>query len=401
MKRILFLIGLLCPALLSYSQTNIFPLPSGNVGIGTGSPSTFLHVVGNSFTLPEVRLDHYYNNFGASTLQFRKARGTAAAPTSVLIDDYMIGVEGWGYSGTTFKRSSYIVSQVTGTPTALGIPSDLIFATNSGGDDAMEGMRLDKNGNLGIGTTTPAQKLHIKGETLIRPTFETIATTQHGRSILDFKRSRGTTLAMLPVVFNDKLGSVYFHGYDGTRYVEGSAIGAIAENNATTNVVKSGIHFSTNDGVDQVYNYPKTKMYITASGNVLINPKVDIEGNLDATSIVGEGKLQVSGLIRAKEVKVETANWPDFVFAKDYKLPTLRETERQIKKNGHLPGIPSAAEAEKNGIELGEMNKKLLQKIEELTLHLIEKDKELSAERKVNEDQEQRLQKLEALMKKK
>jgi hypothetical protein len=261
--------------------------------------------------------------------------------------------------------------------------------------------KIETTGNVGIGTTTPTEKLYVKGETLVRPTFETIATTQHGRSILDFKRSRGTTLSMLPVVFNDKLGSIYFHGYDGTRYVEGSAIGAIAENNAATNVVKSGIHFSTNDGVDQVYNYPKTKMYITASGNVLINPKVDVEGNLDATSIVGNGKLQVRGLIRAQEVKVETANWPDYVFAKDYELPTLPEIERQIKKDGHLPGMPSAIEAEKNGVELGVMNKKLLQKVEELTLHLIAKDKELSEERRINNDQEQRLQKLEALMKKK
>nr|WP_068892580.1 tail fiber protein [Pedobacter panaciterrae] len=89
------------------------------------------------------------------------------------------------------------------------------------------------------------------------------------------------------------------------------------------------------------------------------------------TSTPGDYDLAVKGKIRAQEIKVELANWPDYVFAKDYDLPSLRETEQHIKKNGHLPGIPSAEEVKANGIDLGEMNAKLLQKIEELTLHLL------------------------------
>jgi hypothetical protein len=90
-------------------------------------------------------------------------------------------------------------------------------------------------------------------------------------------------------------------------------------------------------------------------------------------------KLAVNGKIRAQEIKVEASPWPDYVFAPDYELPTLQETEKHIKEKGHLPGIPSAAEVKANGIDLGEMNAKLLQKIEELTLHLIEKDKEIKS----------------------
>ncbi|ACU03285.1 hypothetical protein [Pedobacter heparinus] len=86
-------------------------------------------------------------------------------------------------------------------------------------------------------------------------------------------------------------------------------------------------------------------------------------------------KLAVNGKIRTQEIKVENTNWPDYVFTKDYQLPTLRQTEQHIKEKGHLPGIPSAAEVKANGIDLGEMNAKLLQKIEELTLHLIEQNK--------------------------
>ncbi|WP_316810311.1 hypothetical protein [Pedobacter heparinus] len=87
-------------------------------------------------------------------------------------------------------------------------------------------------------------------------------------------------------------------------------------------------------------------------------------------------KLAVNGKIRALEIKVEASPWPDYVFAKDYQLPTLQQTEQHIKENGHLPGIPSAAEVKTNGIDVGEMNAKLLQKIEELTLYLIDMKKD-------------------------
>jgi hypothetical protein len=113
------------------------------------------------------------------------------------------------------------------------------------------------------------------------------------------------------------------------------------------------------------------------------------QGNLYSLGNVGIGtsdtkgyKLAVNGKIRAQEIKVEAINWPDYVFAKDYKLPSLQETEEHIKDKGHLPGIPSAEEVKANGVDLGEMNKKLLQKIEELTLYLIEMKKEKEQERR-------------------
>lgn len=89
-------------------------------------------------------------------------------------------------------------------------------------------------------------------------------------------------------------------------------------------------------------------------------------------------KLDVNGTIRAKEVIVATG-WADFVFKDDYKLPTLSEVENHIKDRGHLPDMPSEAEVKENGIGLSEMNTKLLQKIEELTLYAIQQNKEIEA----------------------
>ncbi|MBQ4804527.1 hypothetical protein J8L88_16825 [Aquimarina sp. MMG015] len=100
-------------------------------------------------------------------------------------------------------------------------------------------------------------------------------------------------------------------------------------------------------------------------------------GNLGiGTTNIGSWKLAVNGKIRAKEIKVETG-WSDFVFYDDYKLPTLQEVEKHIEEKGHLKDIPSAKEVKENGILLGEMNSKLLQKIEELTLYTIEQEKQL------------------------
>ncbi|NOT50229.1 MAG: hypothetical protein HOP10_03020 [Chitinophagaceae bacterium] len=90
-------------------------------------------------------------------------------------------------------------------------------------------------------------------------------------------------------------------------------------------------------------------------------------------------KLAVGGNIIAEKVRVklQSSGWPDYVFDEKYHLPTLKETEQFIKQNNHLPGVPSAAQIEKEGLDLGDGQAVLLKKIEELTLHLIELDKKV------------------------
>jgi hypothetical protein len=76
------------------------------------------------------------------------------------------------------------------------------------------------------------------------------------------------------------------------------------------------------------------------------------------------------------------SGWADFVFKPDYQLKPLAEVEQFISTNGHLPEVPTAKEVEQNGVNIGEMNAKLLQKVEELTLYVIELNK---ANRRCNE----------------
>lgn len=90
-------------------------------------------------------------------------------------------------------------------------------------------------------------------------------------------------------------------------------------------------------------------------------------------------KLAVNGTLGAKEVKVEISSltWSDFVFSDNYKLKSIKEVENYINEKNHLPDIPTANEVEKNGVNLGEMDAKLLQKIEELTLYVIDLQKQV------------------------
>jgi hypothetical protein len=95
-------------------------------------------------------------------------------------------------------------------------------------------------------------------------------------------------------------------------------------------------------------------------------------------------KLDVLGTIRASEVKVDLLGQADFVFAPTYKLRPLSEVEKYVKANSHLPEIPSATEVAQNGLSLGEMQNKLLQKVEELTLYVIEQNKRIDVLEKEN-----------------
>ena len=102
-------------------------------------------------------------------------------------------------------------------------------------------------------------------------------------------------------------------------------------------------------------------------------------GNVGIGTINPTHKLAVNGTIKAKEVIVETTGWSDYVFADDYTLAPLSEVEAHIKTNKHLPGIPSAAQVSEQGISVGDMQAKLLAKIEELTLHQIAQEKRIAA----------------------
>lgn len=215
----------------------------------------------------------------------------------------------------------------------------LIFRTYDGSGYTNR-FRVAANGNVGIGLDNPSSKLHVNGTTN-----------------LQMKSNGGTILRL-----------------DTERPWEFRQIGTGATANLELYSTVDAKHF-----------------FINTTGGVGIG-----------TTSISSYKLSVNGTIRAKEVKVETG-WSDFVFEENYPLKPLTEVEAFIKENGHLPDIPSAKEVEENGVNVGEMEAKLLQKIEELTLYVIElnKENELQDERnnKLLEIVEEMKKKNEALVK--
>ncbi|UGU18164.1 tail fiber protein [Sinomicrobium kalidii] len=111
-------------------------------------------------------------------------------------------------------------------------------------------------------------------------------------------------------------------------------------------------------------------------------------GNVGIGTASPDAKLTVKGKIHAQEVKVDLggAIAPDYVFEEDYDLPSLKEIREYILRKGHLPEIPSAEEMKEHGINLNEMNLKLLKKIEELTLYTIRQEERIDALEKQNKE---------------
>ncbi|MDO3628860.1 hypothetical protein [Mucilaginibacter sp. BT774] len=122
--------------------------------------------------------------------------------------------------------------------------------------------------------------------------------------------------------------------------------------------------------------------------------------SIGATTIPSGYQFAINGNTIATSITVKAySNWADYVFNPDYKLKSLTEVADYIRKNHHLQDIPTTAEVQKNGQNLGEMNEKLLKKVEELTLYLIEKDKQISDQKEVIGTQEERLKKQEERLK--
>ena len=148
------------------------------------------------------------------------------------------------------------------------------------------------------------------------------------------------------------------------------------------------------DGEGWLFNTAESK-----TGNVTNAMSINETGSIGigTENVPTNYKLAVNGRIISEELKVQLkTDWPDYVFKNDYKLPTLKDVAKHIKEKGHLKDVPSAKEVKENGILLGEMNAKLLQKIEELTLYTLEQEEKL---KKMN-NLENRILKLEALLNK-
>jgi hypothetical protein len=227
----------------------------------------------------------------------------------------------------------------------------------------------DEIGNVGIGTSAPTAT--IEAVTPLVDGFETALKVRVSDATQDyFKISNGTAAGgqFIPRLYgyhiSDNRAALCLIGAVESGNDSGTDPIMIFDSRLSANAITTRTLFAWD-------SYGNRKMVLTANGSLGIG-----------TTTTGPHKLAVEGSIGAREIKVQATGWSDFVFEKNYTLPTLEEVEKHINEKGHLKDIPSEKEVLENGINLGEMNSKLLQKIEELTLYSIEQNKKIEAQTK-------------------
>ncbi|WP_445431880.1 hypothetical protein [Chryseobacterium indoltheticum] len=198
-------------------------------------------------------------------------------------------------------------------------------------------------------------------------------------------------------------GSIKLKSLWGTLYVSNSGtIGINTENPQHTldvrgdfKVTSDNNYFFYNGAGDLKLSYQTRgtggRAIVHDTGNTLsLNYDNDFTGGtrIGNTFLVKGDNASLQGKLEAKEIKVTLTPTADFVFAEDYDLPKLEDVEKHIKEKKHLPEIASAKQMEKEGVNVGEFQIKLLQKIEELTLYTIEQNKLIK-------DQQKRIESLE------
>jgi hypothetical protein len=228
-----------------------------------------------------------------------------------------------------FKTGNYYTNIIESSGESINQAS-LVFKgwANSDPNSLKTYMVLNDDGQLGVGVTNPNYQLDVFGRMRLR------------KNIVD----------------NGPPG-IWFN--KNTTAVEGNFLGTYDDNNlgiwgpGTSGTWK--FLFDGNDGTLRMGTTKKVPGYL----------------------------LHVGGKIVAEEVRVQLASlWPDYVFNEDYELRSLENLESYIQQNKHLPGIEPASVIEKNGLDIGNINRQLTEKVEELTLYIIQIKKELDALKK-------------------
>lgn len=238
-----------------------------------------------------------------------------------------------------------------------GEKENMVFTTPEGRNFCFE------NGNLGVGTETPRQTLHVNGNILLSSTYSTLL----------FGDEEPPASNTNP--FWGKWGIEYYAG--GLNFWLPYQWKDVTDKNVnprTGDDFNFKLFLSDDGNIGVGTGTPLAKLHV--NGNSFFQGKMII-GKFDRAPSINESNhmLFVQGGITTEEVFVKLeSSWPDYVFNTDYNLITLKELKEYVAKFGHLPGLPTANEVKDNGVELAKLNAKLLEKIEELTLYIIQQE---------------------------
>ncbi len=348
----------------------------GNLGIGTTTPRGALDVDGSG----DIYLVDNPNNNGSQSIY---------VPGHMYIAPY----NGGDIAYVQARRQNN-----------SGSTSMRLRTYNSG--QVTEAVHIDSEGNVGIGTVNPDSGLHLHQTTNDISGGVKIVNSANGRQLNLFvdgsndSRIESGSTGFGELILNSGGGNVgigttspaanlHVDGtsqFDETAYFSSYVGIGVSSPVSTLHLQQVGDNFNGGIKIENSGQTHQLNLFIDGSQRSRLDAASDGSdqlilnlggGNVGIGTATPDANLAVNGDIHAHEVRVDMIGWPDYVFENDYKLRSLEAVEKYIKKNKHLPGIPSEAEVIENGANLGEMNAKLLQKIEELTLYLIEQNKQL------------------------
>lgn len=219
---------------------------------------------------------------------------------------------------------------------------------------------------VGIGTNNAEAPLYIRAEVAGAVATQEMTLDAAGGPSLNFRKARGTVAARTVPLQDDVVGGLFGNVWHGSVWRPSATLRFFVDGPVSTTSTPARIEFQTQPIGGATAATMVTRMVIKNDGKIGI-------GTTNPQSL-----LSVNGKISAKEVEVTLSGWSDFVFADDFSLRPLSEVEEFISTNRHLPDVPSEAEVLQNGVNLGEMSSILLQKIEELTLYIIELNKRIA-----------------------
>lgn len=352
------------------SGANISNTNSGNVGVGTGSPGAKLavHAEGGSTTAdfynattgPNVSHIHYggkgdwFIRSGASDGNVNIQDGTTGnvgigtnTPSAKLHVEGGTVLGGPLLSSNGASGGAVRVFNSSGSLSTLQLDGNQIQVVNRGftfpPSATPSALRLNPlGGSVGIGTSNPQATLNVSttGENAVR------IDGANPYVLFRHVNDPGTEYGFIRTWTINPFNPAGYHGLE--LGVPPASSGQSAKH----------LMFSTN------YNL---RMVVLDNGNVGIGINNPAQ------------KLAVNGTIRARELIVETSGWPDYVFGRNFRLKPLSEVEQFIQTHHHLPDIEPASTMEQNGVAVADVTRRMMQKIEELTLYVIRQDKQIRA----------------------
>ncbi|MBO7505981.1 MAG: hypothetical protein J6T67_01185, partial [Paludibacteraceae bacterium] len=240
--------------------------------------------------------------------------------------------------------------------------------------------------NVAIGitptSTTANYKLYVKGATYLNGAVTVNSTAKVNSSLtvsgtttmngnLICKGTDNRFNKWLRVYATDEAGKVNLLISKDNSVTEGMNITSSGKNNyADLSISAMNFSFITNGNA---------KIMTMKKNNVNMLANLDVTGKITCHNEIEVAEVLKANQIKAQDINVELNNAADYVFEENYNLRPLSEVESYVKENKHLPGVPSAAEISENGMSVSQMSNLLLEKVEELTLHMIELEKENKA----------------------